>query len=228
MVLTRDGIKKQISDLAIGEQVAVWNEKGEVEYDDVYAHGHLDAEPLSEFVVLTLTDLANKNVTKTLELTPHHFTIVATGKNTISYKKAKDVEVGDKMLSTNEEHHVSPFIVSNLKRQMLMGLYNPYTLKGTIVVNDVVTSCHSQWFLDAIFDRINLPHLLPSTYQAILAPVRRLYKGMGKDAYKELYDKLDSQFNVVESSTKIHGYIKLLAMALSPTSYIGDGEKRMK
>lgn len=61
-------------------QVAVWiDENGEIEYDEVYAHGHLDASALSNFVVLTLNSLQNPNMTKTLELTADHFVVVFGG-----------------------------------------------------------------------------------------------------------------------------------------------------
>ena len=46
-----------------------------------------------------------------------------------------------------------------------LGLYTPFTFGGTIVVDDVVASVHSDWFLDPLFDWLNITHLLPATYQ---------------------------------------------------------------
>ena len=46
-----------------------------------------------------------------------------------------------------------------------VGLFNPLTLSGTIIVNGAVSSVHSEWFLDSVFDAIGRPDLLPATYQ---------------------------------------------------------------
>ena len=45
------------------------------------------------------------------------------------------------------------------------GLYNPLTLSGTILVNGMVASVHSDWFLDAAFDALDISGWLPSAYQ---------------------------------------------------------------
>lgn len=44
------------------------------------------------------------------------------------------------------------------------GLYNPFTLGGDIVVNDVLASVHSDWFLDAAVPNA-WAHHLPAVYQ---------------------------------------------------------------
>ena len=46
-----------------------------------------------------------------------------------------------------------------------VGLFNPLTLSGTIIVNGAVASVHSEWFLDSAFDTIGGPDLLPAAYQ---------------------------------------------------------------
>lgn len=45
------------------------------------------------------------------------------------------------------------------------GLFNPLTLGGSILVNDVAASVHSEWFLDDLFDSLKLTALLPAAYQ---------------------------------------------------------------
>ena len=52
------------------------------------------------------------------------------------------------------------------------GLFNPFTLGGTIVVDNVVASVHSDWFLDPLYDWLHIPHLLPATYQVRSWPAR--------------------------------------------------------
>ena len=45
------------------------------------------------------------------------------------------------------------------------GLFNPYTLGGTIVVDGVVASAHSSWVLDGLFAALGLD--IPAAYQVI-------------------------------------------------------------
>lgn len=105
-----------------------------------------------------------------------------TGKRT--YKRAEDVEKGDKVW-VEEEGEVAR--VSSIAKVEKRGLYNPFSLGGNIVVNGVVASCHSDWFLDSLFQALGLLHWLPATYQMVLMPVRLLYSGLGKHAYTRLY-----------------------------------------
>ena len=55
------------------------------------------------------------------------------------------------------------------------GAFNPLTMNGTIVVDGVVASAHSDWFLDGLVS----PDAQAKVYQAILAPVRVAYRAMG-------------------------------------------------
>jgi hypothetical protein len=78
----------------------------------------------------------------------------------------------------------------------MKGLFNPYTTGGTIIVDRVVASVHTRWFLDALFDRLGVAHLLPSAYEFILSPARVLYAIMGKNLYTDLYQRLDARIDI--------------------------------
>jgi hypothetical protein len=94
---------------------------------------------------------------------------------------------------------LAAFTVCSTERVTLEGLYNPYTLSGTILVNGVAASSHSYWFADAAFDALGLPAAwLPGLYQAVLAPVRLLVWAMGPQAYTELYDQMDAAFDFAQ------------------------------
>lgn len=51
-----------------------------------------------------------------------------------------------------------------------VGLFNPLTLSGTIIVNGAVASVHSEWFLDSAFAAFGRTDLVPATYQASHRP----------------------------------------------------------
>lgn len=53
------------------------------------------------------------------------------------------------------------------------GLFNPYTLGGTIVVDGVLASAHSSSFLDGLFAGLGLD--IPTAYQVISDWPRPIY-----------------------------------------------------
>jgi hypothetical protein len=64
--------------------------------------------------------------------------------------------------------------VASVQPVAAAGLYNPYTLGGRIVVDGVLASAHSDWFLEPLLPRA-AHRFLPAVYQAVLAPVRAIY-----------------------------------------------------
>jgi hedgehog protein len=96
------------------------------------------------------------------------------------------------------------YVVARISQIEKQGLYNPFTLSGTIVVNGVVASSHSDWFLDSFFQFFNLVHWLPAAYQLVLFPVRMLYYGLGKTVYITLYQRLDTLVDISKFAGK-HG-----------------------
>lgn len=55
------------------------------------------------------------------------------------------------------------------------GLVAPYTPEGTIFVDGVLASIHSEWFLDGMFDALGMTSLVPTAYQASLLRMRKLF-----------------------------------------------------
>ena len=58
------------------------------------------------------------------------------------------------------------FRVGNVTTESRMGLFNPFTASGTIIVDGVVASVQSKWFADDLMDALGLTHAVPSLYQA--------------------------------------------------------------
>merc|ERR1711966_279148 len=83
--------------------------------------------------------------------------------------------------------------VLQTKPVLKRGISNPFTLHGELVVNGVVASSHSEWFLDSIAESLGLVHLLPSAYQLVLAPARGLYHMVGPVAAREQLEEYASE-----------------------------------
>nr|PNR26589.1 hypothetical protein PHYPA_030070 [Physcomitrium patens] len=134
----------------------------------------------------------------------------------ITYKRAQDVRVGDMMWAQASTHaaELSPYLVTDISTVEKQGLYNPFTLGGTIIVNGVAASAHSEWFLDGAFDALGLTHWIPSAYQMVLAPMRLAYYGLGKQAYLDLYLRLDALVDVAQFGTKFGGPVVTAAAGL--------------
>lgn len=55
--------------------------------------------------------------------------------------------------------------VTRVSSRIKQGLFNPFTLSGTIVVNGVVASVHSEWLLDDLVTSPEYSRYLPIFYQ---------------------------------------------------------------
>jgi hypothetical protein len=104
--------------------------------------------------------------------------------------------------------------VCSSERVIVKGLYAPYTLGGTIIVNGVVASSHSRWIADNAFDALGLPAAwLPRIYQALMAPARLLFWAMGSDAYVEMYEKVDTMLDITSTMTSAGPLVLLARLA---------------
>jgi hypothetical protein len=72
-------------------------------------------------------------------------------------------------------------------RSVERGLYSPWTLSGSIVVEGVAASTHTAWPYEAqllqLLPRKNAmaaQHLLAQAHHAVQAPLRAAYRAMGK------------------------------------------------
>jgi MYXO-CTERM domain-containing protein len=90
-------------------------------------------------------------------------------------KGANEIAVGDIVWSRTDDGRMVPDEVAAVRTTVAVGAYNPLTMNGTIVVDGVVASAHSDWFLDGIVSA----DTQTKVYQAILAPVRVAYRALG-------------------------------------------------
>ena len=101
---------------------------------------------------------------------------------------SKDAKVGDKLMVLEGKALDAQTIVSTMLVQD-QGLFNPYTLEGTIIVDNVAASVHSSSALDALFNALGVS--IPTGYQTVLAPIRSIYKFMGATAFQRLEFVID-------------------------------------
>lgn len=117
-----------IKDLQIGDMV-LSDEAGT--YSKFYSKGHYDETKSTEFLRI-VTELTAKPI----ELTPSHMVFKASSDLPAP---AHSIKVGDVLETTN-----GPSKVKSIRKITRKGLFNPLTLSGTIVVDGVVSSAHSE------------------------------------------------------------------------------------
>ena len=153
------GAAKAMSQLQLGD--AVLDASGA--YSEVYFFSHADGDVAATFVDVTLASGYK------LSLSPDHYLVVDG-----AHVYAKDVAVGD-ALSYFDGAALETSAVAATAEVTKRGLFNPYTLSGSIAVNGVAASCHSSWVLDGAFE----PRTAAVVYQRLFAVPRAAYKLLG-------------------------------------------------
>jgi hypothetical protein len=135
-------------EVSVGDRLQVILPDGSVGYEDVYLLTHKDAVSVSQYVRITLAS------GRQLTLSPRHFVPTAPDADRPDwqsrvFKGADEIGVGD-VLWFHDGERMQPARVAGIAREVEYGAFNPLTLTGTIVVDGVVASAHSDWFLDGI------------------------------------------------------------------------------
>uniref|UniRef100_A0A383WKW5 Hint domain-containing protein n=1 Tax=Tetradesmus obliquus TaxID=3088 RepID=A0A383WKW5_TETOB len=195
------GISKRMDQLVLGDKLQTMSAAGATTYSDVYLFGHDDPHSYERFVALQLS-------TNKLLLTHGHYIPTATGPAcsianpaacTRLMKRAADVQLGDLVWSVNATSvQFGLDVVKDKSEEVHRGLYNPFTLSGDLVVNGVLASAHSDWFLDPVMPQSHVSHI-PAIYQTVMAPMRAAYYVGGPNAVKYL----DANLKVVEMASKM-------------------------
>ncbi|GAB0493520.1 hypothetical protein MMPV_004804 [Pyropia vietnamensis] len=126
------GARVRMDELAIGDTVAI----GGGRFSDVFAFTHADAAAVSTFMELTVAPAADTCAAdgQALRLTPGHYLSV-NGR----LAAAGTVVVGDFVLRSDG----SAGVVTAVTSRSGLGLYNPQTLDGAILVDGVITSTYT-------------------------------------------------------------------------------------
>eukprot|EP00590_Aulacoseira_subarctica_P012424 CAMPEP_0172423370 /NCGR_PEP_ID=MMETSP1064-20121228/15667_1 /TAXON_ID=202472 /ORGANISM="Aulacoseira subarctica , Strain CCAP 1002/5" /LENGTH=477 /DNA_ID=CAMNT_0013164715 /DNA_START=32 /DNA_END=1465 /DNA_ORIENTATION=+ len=187
--------KVLISEIKVGDQVATAITKnGDLLFESVYFLGHDEADAYSLFfhIEMELVDKKSGNASYAeliaVEMTPFHFVPVksVSSRHWVN-TRAMDVSIGDLILASSQDQHqqqaLLPHTVTQKTIVMKYGLFNPYTMSGRILVNNVSVSSHSEWILDPFFDALGLTSWLPSVYQIMLSPLRVMVYVLGPNLY---------------------------------------------
>ncbi len=152
----------------MGDSVQVVDSQGQITWDEIYMFGHRDVTKIEKFVKVVTSN-------HILKLTLDHYAIVVDN-DQIFTRLAKFLQVGDVVQVIDGDKLVHEVILE-LDVVEDKGLFNPYTLGGTIVVDGVIVSVHSSSLLDGLFERLGIN--VPAGYQASFLPLRMVYRVLG-------------------------------------------------
>jgi hypothetical protein len=197
-VQLEDGTTKAMPDVRLGDRVLVARADGSLGFEDIYLNTHKDEVSAAPYVELKLAS------GRSLSLSPRHFIPVGAGPDAAwgdhVAKGADELATGDHIWSRAADGTMQLDRVVAAQTKVAVGAFNPLTMSGTIVVDGVVASAHSDWFLDGIVSA----DAQTKVYQAVLAPVRVAYQVLGPQ--------------VMETVTESWGVVDAVRWATGPRS----------
>ena len=168
-VTLESGESRTMADLRIGDKVMA--DGGT--FEPVWFFGNADATAKTEVIRFH----SQKN-DKSMRISLDHFMPVGKGRNN---RYADKVEIGDRVASW-DGLEVAMDIVDDKLYEEGVGLFDPYTTSGTIVVDGMLASCHvaprSWTFLDHIWPT-ELEQNYPDLYQFLSLVPRFVYGVVG-------------------------------------------------
>ena len=179
-VMTPAGPKAMHS-LRVGDRVLSMDKHGRTFFDDVYFFGHADPKAFTPMVQLRLRS-SQSDQHLSLQLSPDHFVHACPRKYPCEWSESRLLYAGEVLPGAflwTAEGWLAQVLNSSLVPKL--GLFNPYTLSGTLVVNGMVVSAHSSWLLDDWVPP-RLTEYLPFLYQGIFIGGRCLYHTFGSSA----------------------------------------------
>jgi len=192
-------------DLRVGDRVLAVGSDDVLAFSDIYFFGHADPDTEALYVKLWVA-------TEVLHLSSEHFVPICRSPihscewQTRVEVYAKDVQVGDAMWVAGSAL-AKPSKVIAIDSSFELGLFNPYTMQGNIVVDGIIASCHSSWIIDEHFPTA-LRSWLPAVYQAMFLPGRWIYWLFGPEAANVL------DMNSPQVSPETFGYGPVLMQFL--------------
>merc|ERR1712070_284432 len=140
---------------------------GVLGFAPIYLFGHQDSAGDANAISLTVSD------GRKIKATPGHY-IPAAPRGTDAWKLHEMTRFGDveqgMTIWTTVNGTIEPTEVIAVDMSKVFGLFNPFTRDGIIVVDDIVCSEYSEWFLDELAPA-SYRRFLPAIYHNIQAPL---------------------------------------------------------
>jgi len=133
-----------------------------------FLQGHADPDALTS--MMEIDTISNHSV----KASPDHYFPLVSG----THMAAQRLSVGDELWIYHEGTLV-PSAIAGIRVVAAKGLFNPYTVTGDIVVNGILASSHSSWFLEGtgMSDAA-----IVASYKALFSPLILLHH-LKPDAY---------------------------------------------
>ncbi len=170
-----------MADLKVGDKVLTSNG-----FSPVYFFGHRNSSEIINYLNI---------VTKSTRLRiseEHYIDIFRKGILTV---RAGKIRVGDEVWVKGRLESVTEVYTSKES-----GIYNPYTLDGTIVVDNVLASCYSESdvvpvepILRKFLSEDAIDTMAPTIYHEVFAPLRALYVANGPEWAQKYALKMGEQ-----------------------------------
>lgn len=205
--------EKSLSSLRIGDEVQVMDPRtGELKFSEVILFLDKNPDHYKHYMKIETSS------GKTLQVTPSHLIVAVKNSDKSALRTENDVderqsqletifasqiEIGDTLLTIEGEKKSIDRVV-NVTNARHLGVYAPLTVEGTIVVNDVVTSCY------AVIKSHNLAHI-------VYGPLR-LYHNF-RVSFRRLWESTLKPFSLIksfdrdasrEAANGIHWYANVL------------------
>lgn len=188
-VITPEG-PKRIAQLAVGDKVlAVDASTGQAVFDDVYLMPHRDASAAAAYLNIRATPVAAEGSSNVLTLSPMHYIPIAcggAGQQQQCLKHAREVAAGD-LVWLLQGQAAELARVDEVTASIEQGMYSPWTLSGSIVVEGFAASTHTAWPGEAQLLQL-LPrkhavaaqHAFAQAHHTVQTPLRAAYRALGK------------------------------------------------
>lgn len=168
-----------------------------------FIQGHADSGAAT--TMLQINTFSNHSITATFD---HYFPLVS-GKEA----QAQHLSLGDELWVS---HHgtLVPSQIVEIRQVTARGLFNPYTTIGDLVVNGVLASSHSSWFLQ---DMGFSDSFTVAVYKSVFLPLSLLYyfKPSSFQCFHKELDEKDALSKVATS--------KIISTAISCLWQSGRG-----
>jgi hypothetical protein len=142
-----NGENKQIDSLQIGDEILTIDQSKLISTEVIMMlDKHISKEGKSFFFfdkilnktnfILALFYVLKTSCDNEISLTGYHLIGIISSQGNINYKIAKQIQIGDLLLNEN----LKPCPVTNITIQIKKGYYSPLTMKGTLIVNQILAS----------------------------------------------------------------------------------------